>query len=60
MEQVRNIGFAIVIALGVVAVFLISNTIRVSIHSRRREIGIMRTVGATNWYIDGHLLLKEC
>ncbi|WP_159637753.1 permease-like cell division protein FtsX [Erysipelothrix anatis] len=58
LEQVRNIGFAIVIALGVVAVFLISNTIRVSIHSRRREIGIMRTVGATNWYIRWPFIIE--
>lgn len=51
LEQIRNVGFFIVAALGVVAVFLISNTIRVSIHSRQKEIGIMRNVGATNWYI---------
>lgn len=51
LETVRNFGFILVAALGVIAVFLISNTIRVSIASRGREISIMRTVGATNWFI---------
>lgn len=58
MESVRNIGLIIVAALGVIAVFLISNTIRVSIHSRRREISIMRTVGATNWYIRWPFIIE--
>lgn len=51
LETVRNFGFILVAALAVIAVFLISNTIRVSIASRGREISIMRTVGATNWFI---------
>ncbi|QIK68883.1 ABC transporter permease [Erysipelothrix sp. HDW6C] len=58
LEQIRNVGFFIVAALGVIAVFLISNTIRVSIHSRRREISIMRTVGATNWYIRWPFIIE--
>lgn len=58
MEGVRNVGLMIVIALGLIAIFLISNTIRVSIHSRRREISIMRTVGATNWYIRWPFIIE--
>lgn len=58
MEGVRNVGIIIVIALGLIAVFLISNTIRVSIHSRRKEISIMRTVGATNWYIRWPFIIE--
>ncbi len=58
LEQVRYIGVVIVAALGIVAIFLISNTIRVSIHSRRREISIMRTVGATNWYIRWPFIIE--
>lgn len=48
---VRNIGFAFVAGLALMAVFLISNTIRVTILARRREIGIMKLVGATNRFI---------
>lgn len=58
MQSIRNVGLFIVAALGVIAVFLISNTIRVSIHSRRREISIMRTVGATNWYIRWPFIIE--
>lgn len=58
LDQVRNVGFVIVFGLGAIAIFLISNTIRVSIHSRRREISIMRTVGATNWYIRWPFIIE--
>ena len=37
--------------LGVVSVLLISNTIRLSIFARKREVEIMKLVGATNWFI---------
>ncbi|HVL50103.1 MAG TPA: permease-like cell division protein FtsX [Actinomycetota bacterium] len=41
---------AIVLTLGA-AVLLIANTIRLGIYARRKEIGIMKLVGATNWFI---------
>lgn len=50
-NAVRNIGFVIVIGLGVTAMLLISNTIKMTIIARRREIGIMKLVGATNAFI---------
>jgi cell division transport system permease protein len=50
-DAVRNIGLIIVIGLAVTAMFLISNTIKVTILNRRREIGIMKLVGATNAFI---------
>lgn len=50
-NAVRNVGFAIVIALAVTALLLISNTIKMTIVARRREIGIMKMVGATNAFI---------
>ncbi|OXL87073.1 cell division protein FtsX [Paenibacillus sp. SSG-1] len=48
---VRNIGFIFVAGLAVMSMFLISNTIRVTILARRREISIMKLVGATNYFI---------
>ncbi|WP_106767227.1 permease-like cell division protein FtsX [Paenibacillus faecalis] len=50
-RTVRNIGFVFVAGLGLMSMFLISNTIRVTILARRREIGIMKLVGATNNFI---------
>ena len=50
-RAVRNIGFIFVGVLGVMSMFLISNTIRVTILARRREISIMKLVGATNYFI---------
>ena len=47
-KVVRNVSFGIVIALIVVTAFLITNTIKITIMSRRREIEIMRLVGASN------------
>ncbi|MCR8660565.1 permease-like cell division protein FtsX [Paenibacillus endoradicis] len=50
-NAIRNAGFAIVIALAVTAMLLISNTIKMTIVARRREIEIMKLVGATNAFI---------
>ncbi len=47
-DIVQQVGIAIVIALVVVTAFLISNTIKITIFSRKKEIDIMRLVGASN------------
>ena len=47
-----------VIVLLVASVLLIANTIRLSIFSRRREIEVMKLVGATNWFVRGPFMLE--
>ena len=47
-DVVRKVCIAIVVALIVVTAFLIANTIKITIFSRKREIEIMRLVGASN------------
>lgn len=47
----RKISLAITILLLTAATVLIANTIRLAIYSRRREISVMKLVGATNWFI---------
>ena len=51
LETVRNGGAIFVVGLTVVALFMIANTIKITITSRQTEISIMRMVGASNWYI---------
>ena len=48
---VTSVGFWIVMILSLVSLFIISNTIRVTMFSRRLEISIMKSVGATNWFV---------
>lgn len=50
-DIVKNITYIVVVALIVVTAFLISNTIKITIQNRKREIEIMRLVGASNSYI---------
>jgi cell division transport system permease protein len=47
----RNVGLVLIVGLLFTAMFLISNTIRITIVARRDEIEIMRLVGATNSFI---------
>lgn len=44
-------GIFIVIVLGLVSLFILSNTIRLTMYSRRFEISIMKSVGATDWFV---------
>ena len=48
---IRWIGFAFMVGLALTAVFLISHTIRLTVYIRRKEIMIMKYVGATDWFI---------
>ncbi|SFD96677.1 cell division protein FtsX [Lentibacillus persicus] len=50
-DYARNIGLVLIAALVFTAIFLISNTIKLTIMARSREIGIMKLVGATNGFI---------
>lgn len=52
-----TIGASVLLLLA--AALQIGNTIRMAAHSRRREIGIMRLVGASNWYIMLPFLLES-
>ena len=47
-DIVKNVCIGMVVALIIVTAFLIANTIKITIHSRRKEIEIMRLVGASN------------
>ncbi|SDW44849.1 cell division protein FtsX [Marininema mesophilum] len=48
---IRDAVFVFGLGLAILAAFLISNTIKLTIFARRREIEVMRLVGASNWFI---------
>ena len=51
-------GIALIIFLTLAMLFIISNTIRLTVFARRKEIAIMKYVGATNWFIRWPFLLE--
>jgi cell division transport system permease protein len=57
--QVVSIIFLGIVALLLAAsALLIANTIRLSIYARRREIEVMKLVGASNWFVRGPFMLE--
>ena len=55
VESIFLIG---VVLLLVASTLLIANTIRLSIFARRREVEVMKLVGATNWFVRGPFMLE--
>jgi cell division transport system permease protein len=62
LVELRNVVMAILawflIVLFIIAIFIILNTVRLSVHSRKSEITIMRYIGATNFFILFPFLLE--
>ena len=58
LDGARNAVVVVALILVVAAILLVANTIRLSAFNRRRETGIMRLVGASNFYIQLPFLLE--
>ena len=58
VRDIRLLGIALVFLLIIAAAVLIATTIRMAIFARRREIAIMKLVGATNWFIRIPFMLE--
>jgi cell division transport system permease protein len=59
VARVIEVVFVVAVAVLLVAsVLLIANTIRLSIFARRREIEVMKLVGATNWFVRGPFMVE--
>jgi len=58
VRWLRWLGAGIIFVLGLGALFLIIITIRLTVYSRRREISIMKYVGATDWFIRWPFFLE--
>lgn len=57
-EAAKKVSYGMVLALVLVTVFLIINTIKLTIFSRKREISIMRLVGASNFTIKTPFIVE--
>ena len=51
-------GFSIMLVLALATLFIIANTIRLTVFARRKEIAIMKYVGATDWFIRWPFILE--
>lgn len=62
LEELRTavtyISIGVIIVLFIVSMFIIANTVRITMFSRRLEISIMKAVGATNWFIRWPFLIE--
>ncbi len=57
-NSVKVVGAVSFIVFIIVSLFLIGNTIKITVYSRKREIGIMKYVGATDWFIRWPFIIE--
>ena len=57
-HAVSIVSVVIIVMLLVVSLFIVSNTVRVTMYSRRLEISIMKAVGATRWFIRWPFMIE--
>ena len=55
---IRQFSLWVIIALAAVSVFIIANTIKLTVFTRRKEINIMKFVGATDWFIRWPFIIE--
>jgi cell division transport system permease protein len=58
LDGLSNVAFAVAVVQAIGAVLLIANMVQVAAYTRRTEVGIMRSVGATRWYTQLPFLLE--
>ena len=58
VQIVWIVGISLVIVVGIVVLYIIINTIRLTVFARRKEIEIMKLVGATDWFIRWPFMLE--
>ncbi|MEV0877466.1 permease-like cell division protein FtsX [Micromonospora echinofusca] len=58
LTSIQNIALAAAIVMAVAALLLVANTIQVAAYSKRREVAVMKLVGASNWFIQAPFVLE--
>lgn len=57
-DIVKTFSVWIIVVFAIISLFIISNTIKLTVHNRRKEINIMKYVGATDSYIKGPFIME--
>ena len=57
-DMIRTVGLAVMFTLVALSTFIINNTVKLAVNARRREINIMKYVGATNWFVRWPFLVE--
>ena len=55
---VNTVSLTLLVLLGIVSLFVISNTVKLALHARAEEIGVMKMVGATNSFIRAPFVIE--
>ena len=58
LTSIQNMALAAAIVMAVAALLLVANTIQVAAYSKRREVAVMKLVGASNWFIQAPFVLE--
>jgi cell division transport system permease protein len=58
LGSLQSLGLIIAVVQGVAALMLVINTIQVAAYSKRREVAVMKLVGASNWFIQAPFVLE--
>jgi len=58
LNSMQNLSLVVAIVQGVAALLLVANTIQVAAYSKRREVAVMKLVGASNWFIQSPFVLE--
>ena len=58
-SQIFRIGWGITFFFALISILVIVNTIRIAIYTHRDEIGIMKLVGASNWFVQGPFIVES-
>jgi cell division transport system permease protein len=56
--SVQSMALVVSVAMGIAALLLVANTIQVAAYSKRREVAVMKLVGASNWFIQAPFVLE--
>jgi len=55
---IRAVSFVIILVLGLLSIIIITNTIKLTVNSRRNEIRIMKYIGATDWFVKWPFVIE--